>query len=338
MNTMKKLSVLITCYNCKDFIDKAISSVFDQKIPYEWELLIGDDGSNDGTLDIIQSWIEKYPNIINLFVMKRDEGAVMSGTRAARNRANLLQNASGEYIAFLDGDDQLLGDCKFANQISLLDSELYSECACSAHNIIVNNTQDKTIEPMVKNMDSIIVVSGLDYWGNMYFHTNTIVFRSICKEMMLSPQFRDFLNDNFITYIILQYGSILYLPDCYAQYNITGNGLWTGKRRAYGCFRNVILYDLELRINKDFKNKAFRRHLYDFVYLHRKYKKHDDDVQLLIKELAPNDFPFTFLLEDVDFNLFKSLKREVFCLRAEMLSLILRISHIPQKMIKRRSY
>ena len=45
-----KISVMITSYNLQDYIDAAIESVVRQEMPCDWEILIGDDGSTDGTV------------------------------------------------------------------------------------------------------------------------------------------------------------------------------------------------------------------------------------------------------------------------------------------------
>ena len=79
---------------------------------------------------------------------------------------------------------------------------------------------------------------------------------------MLDKRYRDFLNDNFITFLMLQYGNIYYLPYSWAQYNLTGDGLWTGKKRSYGCFRNMILYDLEKSINPLMNQVSFQHYEY----------------------------------------------------------------------------
>mgnify|MGYP000432356601 FL=1 len=71
----KKVSIMLTCYNCEECIDEAIRSVVIQKMPFNWELLIGDDGSSDNTISIIDGWIKRYPENIRLFVMERDANA-----------------------------------------------------------------------------------------------------------------------------------------------------------------------------------------------------------------------------------------------------------------------
>ena len=49
-----KVSVLVTFYNQEDYVDEALQSVFDQKCDFDFEVLIGDDGSTDGTMAITE--------------------------------------------------------------------------------------------------------------------------------------------------------------------------------------------------------------------------------------------------------------------------------------------
>lgn len=89
------LSVVIPTYNCLEFLPKAISSVLEQGLN-DYEVIIVDDGSTDGSLE----WLEKfklYSNNISV-VRQNNQGVVK-----ARNRA--IGMAQGKYIAFLDADD-----------------------------------------------------------------------------------------------------------------------------------------------------------------------------------------------------------------------------------------
>lgn len=77
-------------------IDEAIASVVSQTF-IDWELLICDDGSSDGSLDIVGTWSSKDERIIVL------ENRFEKGAPGARNSS--LSAARGKYIAFLDADD-----------------------------------------------------------------------------------------------------------------------------------------------------------------------------------------------------------------------------------------
>lgn len=306
-----KLSILITCYNCEKYIDDAVNSVVVMNKPFEWELLVGDDGSDDGTIEKVQKWINKYPYNMSLFVMDRNGTVEKNGTRAAKNRANLLEHAKGEYITFLDGDDQYLGTEKLVRQIAILDSPKNSMCACVAHNIMAYDVVNNKKGCMTKELLPEGIVDSNKYWRNLYFHTNTIVFRNECVKLMLKDEYKNYLNDNFITFCILQYGKIYYLPESWAQYNLTGDGLWTGKKRTYGCFRNMILFDLEQRISESMRKDSWIRHLYDFRYLFKHYCIDDRDrVNDLISSLSPDDFHYTFLMYKMNDELTLNEKKE----------------------------
>lgn len=315
-----KVSIMITSYNLEDYIDAAINSVLSQKMPFDWELLIGDDGSTDGTVAHINKWTNKYPENIKLFIMDRSEAVSKNGTRAAKNRANLLEHASGEYLAYLDGDDQLLGTDKFVRQVEILETEKYKHCSCVAHNIYAYDVPKKEKKPMANTSMPDGIIDTKKYLKSMYFHTNTILFRKCCKEMMLRPEYRGYLNDNFITYLILQYGPIYYLHDLWAQYNLTGNGLWTGKKKIYGCFRNSILCDLEKEVNPSLEKEVFYRHASNFRLIFQLYKpENKEQITPLVADLDESTFSYTLLLykSKSELSTTERIKRKILRFRVE---------------------
>lgn len=90
------ISVIMPCYNSAKYLDNAVRSVVGQS--YEnWELLICDDGSDDGSKKIAEDWARRHENVY-FFHNKYAKGAP-----GARNTC--LSNARGRYIAFLDSDD-----------------------------------------------------------------------------------------------------------------------------------------------------------------------------------------------------------------------------------------
>lgn len=102
------ISIILPTYNRSKLLLKAIQSVLDQTLQ-EWELIIWDDGSTDETKDILSKLND--PRVSYFYSENR-------GAAAARNSA--LKKARGEYIAFIDSDDQWL-PVKLLMQVQALD-------------------------------------------------------------------------------------------------------------------------------------------------------------------------------------------------------------------------
>ncbi|MGL1957621.1 MAG: glycosyltransferase family 2 protein [Colwellia sp.] len=89
------ISIVIPAYNASAFIERALSSVLNQTYK-DYEVIIVDDGSVDNTVDIV----EQHPLAVTLIKQSN------AGASAARNKG--IEHAKGEYIAFLDSDDEWL--------------------------------------------------------------------------------------------------------------------------------------------------------------------------------------------------------------------------------------
>lgn len=62
-----KVSFLVTFYNQESFVEKALDSILAINKSCDWEILIGDDGSTDNTVELIKKYIGKYPENIFLY-------------------------------------------------------------------------------------------------------------------------------------------------------------------------------------------------------------------------------------------------------------------------------
>lgn len=97
---MKKVSVIIPVYNKRPFLNKCLESVVNQSYK-NLQIIIIDDGSNDGSKGIIHSFLKKDKRLV--FIEQTHAGVSM-----ARNRG--IEVANGEYLIFLDADDELEKD------------------------------------------------------------------------------------------------------------------------------------------------------------------------------------------------------------------------------------
>ena len=101
-----KISFLVTYYQQKKYISQSMEALLALEKPAEWEILIGDDGSTDGSTELAQSYADQDPEHIRLFVMPRDPTRkYLAIERASENRLNLVRHATGDCYCLMDGDD-----------------------------------------------------------------------------------------------------------------------------------------------------------------------------------------------------------------------------------------
>jgi len=92
-----EISLIITCYNQRPLIELVLQSAIAQQVGVPFEILICDDGSNDGVLDTIRACAESGIDIRYIWQPDR-------GFRAARSRNNGIRCARGRLLVFVDGD------------------------------------------------------------------------------------------------------------------------------------------------------------------------------------------------------------------------------------------
>ena len=96
-----KLSIIVPVYNVKAFLPACLDSLVSQTLD-DYEIIIVDDGSSDGSADIISDYQQRYPQLISS--IRVDNG----GQGRARNFG--IDMAKGEYLGFVDSDDWITED------------------------------------------------------------------------------------------------------------------------------------------------------------------------------------------------------------------------------------
>ena len=97
---MKQLSIIVPMYNSEAYLPKCLDSLLHQDIPLEdYEIILVNDGSPDGSKALAEDYASKYPNIVVLSQKNK-------GTSGARNTG--IRYATGKYVYFVDPDDYIL--------------------------------------------------------------------------------------------------------------------------------------------------------------------------------------------------------------------------------------
>ena len=139
---MDKVSIITPVYNCERYIRQTINSVLEQTYE-EWELILVDDCSPDGSKEIIKQY-QKNDSRIRYVRLKNNRGAAL-----ARNVG--LKVSTGRFVAYLDADDVWL-PCKLEKQVKFMkDNDLQFSC-CDYEEIDENGESLNKIVHMPKTI------------------------------------------------------------------------------------------------------------------------------------------------------------------------------------------
>lgn len=145
---VKKLSVIIPCYNAERFLRQCIESMKPQ-INDDIEVICVNDGSKDNTLKLLEELHDEMPQLV---VVDQPNG----GSAAARN--NGFSHASGEYVWFVDADDLLARDA-FETVIDTLEK---NNCDSIVFGLKWIDEEGKVVTPYRKEYKTTRIVSGTE--------------------------------------------------------------------------------------------------------------------------------------------------------------------------------
>lgn len=97
------IDILMATYNGEKYIEEQINSILNQTTS-DWKLYIRDDGSSDNTVDIIEKFVQRYPD--KIFFIKDNK----KGLGAKLNFGELIKMSSSDYCMFCDQDDVWIND------------------------------------------------------------------------------------------------------------------------------------------------------------------------------------------------------------------------------------
>ena len=107
------VSIFMLTYNQEQFIAQTIESIATQQTSFRYQLVIGEDASQDKTLEICRKFEDKYPEKIKLLASPKNLGLIANFMRT-------LKECKGTYIAICDGDDYWTDPLKLQKQVDFL--------------------------------------------------------------------------------------------------------------------------------------------------------------------------------------------------------------------------
>lgn len=239
-----KLSVIFITYNHKDYVEKALRSVLAQETDFPFEVVVGEDCSTDGTQDILKRIAAEDPRV-RLFLRSENTGG-----RPTLNVYETTKRCTGEYLAYLEGDDYWTDTKKLQKQVDFL--EEHSEYIGVTHSLcMVDANSDPITDEETLAIGKLYDWSGkftyddYCYSGRWPGHYATLVSRNIYKEekfdYTILYRASDFTDDALINLFLLMQGDIYRMDDVMSA--------WRYIRRSGGENWNSIA--IKRNIGKD---------------------------------------------------------------------------------------
>jgi glycosyltransferase involved in cell wall biosynthesis len=262
---MPRVSVIIPAYNSVPYISSAIDSALNQTYR-DYEVIVVDDGSTDKTAEVIASYSSKI----------RCFSQANAGVSSARNRG--LSESSGEFIAYLDGDDVWYPQ-KLERQVAFLDA--HAECGLVHSDVTVIDEQESVIHARFNVETARPIPSGYcrqDLLRRCHIQIPSVIERRRCIDDIGGFDERLIATEDYLHWIMvaLKGWAFGYINEPLAKYRWRRGSVMSNKRlvledhvRMFG----VILPALYVKQSNSIDQRIMRQRLTqaerDLAYMDR---------------------------------------------------------------------
>ncbi len=279
----KKVSIFCLTYNHVQYIECALQGFLRQKTDFEFNILIYDDASTDGTSEIVKKYEQMYPDKIKAYVSPEN----LYGKSVRDKVLNELYKKylNGEYIAWCEGDDYWSDDCKLQVQVDYLEAHIECSMVTHAYELLdCRNSETKSIRLL--NVDDYLTNEQIINKTNGCPATASLVMRR--EVFFFEDEYpKSDVMDVPIQLNAIRYGQIYYMDRCMAVYRFMHQGSW---------------YD---DMSKNFEKMVYHK-LYFVVFL-KKYNLYTNlQFEKYIVRLYRN-YLYSISEEDIPINIFMDI-------------------------------
>ena len=233
------LSVVMIAYDTERYIRQALDSVLMQRVDFDYEIVIGEDRSTDGTRDIVREYAARYPDRVRPIL--RDVNLGMN-----RNFMETLLAARGRFIALLDANDYWTSPDKLQKQMDFLAS--HPECSICFHNtLVVYEHGDRPTHPFhmarpehpISRPVPAPVTTLADLVIGNYLQTGSVMFRAgLYGE--LPDWYLDMPTFDWPLHVLnAEHGDIGFIDEILGAYRVHSAGFWSMRMSRYESLAEV---------------------------------------------------------------------------------------------------
>ena len=242
------VTIASTTYNMEAFIAEALDSWLAQKTSFPYDIVISDDGSTDGTCDVVRRYMEKYPNI--RLISTGHIGKMPNFIRS-------LKESKGKYIALCDGDDYWIDPEKLQKQVDFMESHPdYSECFTNSYVLNTETGKKKIAKTQIwdeADTEDLLKHRDNDNVQMSPGHTSTFLYRNQYLQDYPEWMYGDVMTDFPLYMLMSRYGKAKFINEITSVYRHRPDGVSSmnftfekNARKRIGVYRNV---------NRDFNYK-----------------------------------------------------------------------------------
>jgi glycosyltransferase involved in cell wall biosynthesis len=236
----KKINILLASFNGEKYLRAQLNSIFKQTYSH-WKLIIRDDGSTDQTIKIVEEYIERYPEKIELL----KDGKENLGPTL--NFSELMSYSKANYIMFADQDDIWLPhkiDITL-NKIKMLEQEYSSSTPLMVFSDlkVVDNNLNVKAESMWKHqkLDPNITKSLYKILAQNVVTGCSMMINQAAKKVACPIPTKNVLHDHWIAINVCKYGKIDYISEPLILYRQHANNDLGALKVNVSYFFNKIL-------------------------------------------------------------------------------------------------
>lgn len=260
---MKEITVVVMTYNQKEYIKQALDAILSQKTNADYDVLIHDDCSDDGTYQILLDYQNKYKNKIRIIRQKSRKFMAEGFNMMIFN--HVVPNINSKYVAYCDGDDYWCDDLKLQKQYDFMEShENYSMCFHCAYQLKSNN--DMSSKWFISDEGDIDLKDLINEKPGVPIATSSIFVRSNVFKCFRDWRKAYSVEDLPLYMTAALEGKIHRLQDVMCVYRQFATGSWSSQNK--GNAERLIIHQENLIEGVSFFDKQTQYKYHDIVIKH----------------------------------------------------------------------
>jgi len=230
-NIIPLVSVCVSTYQHEKYITQCLDNILMQKTNFAFEIIIGEDESDDNTREICKKYAEQYQDKIRLFLRSRKDVISFCGIPTGRyNTLETMKSARGKYIARCEGDDYWIDPLKLQKQVDFFADN--PSVVLAGHKARITNEKEDENYGLIplEDQNTYLNPKTVVHRGGGYFATNSVMFKKNIIEPIPYWLYKFPVLDEALNLIAIEKGRIGFSNEVMSIYRKQAIQSWSARR------------------------------------------------------------------------------------------------------------